>query len=222
MASLKPVMRELRRRSVDPGGLALALSSTNDNSGAGWGGWQTAADASADADADVDDERVRSVSLITSHAFMCVLMHAQICRAAERHVHVHADRGQLSPARTPVSRPRVAARVSIALTRARTARCRADRQRRAGSSSTPSTPGTLSRTSCPRAPCLRAPSSCSRPSSALRGWSRTSASLSVRAHVRPACMRGLIPRNRAARAVPPPPPRDLPPGELVPQLPARP
>jgi hypothetical protein len=222
MASLKPVMRELRRRSVDPGGLALALSSTNDNSGAGWGGWQTAADASADADADVDDERVRSVSLITSHAFMCVLMHAQICRAAERHVYVHADRGQLSPARTPVSRPRVAARVSIALTRARTARSRADRQRRAGSSSTRSTPGTLSRTSCPRAPCSRAPSSCSRPSSAPRAWSRTSASLSVRAHARLACMRGLIPCNRAARAVPPPPSRDLPPGELVPQLPARP
>jgi hypothetical protein len=76
MASLKPVMRELRRRSVDPGGLALALSATNDNSGAGWGGWQTAADASADADADVDDERVRFVSLITS-CVLCVCADAR-------------------------------------------------------------------------------------------------------------------------------------------------
>jgi hypothetical protein len=60
MAQLKPVFAELRRRSVDVGGLALALSA-NVDSGAGWGGWDYIDAAPLDADA--DEERVRSVAL---------------------------------------------------------------------------------------------------------------------------------------------------------------
>lgn len=60
MYEAKPSMAELRRRSVDVGGLALALAGSardGSSSGAGWGGFEV-------KDAMDDDESVRYVNFV--------------------------------------------------------------------------------------------------------------------------------------------------------------